>query len=169
MTCVTGGGLLLQWPIGWLSDRFDRRRVLLAAALAGIAVAVLARFKGDDQAALDAIGLLLGGAAFAIYPLAIAHANDMIDPAQVVAVSGGLLMSWAAGSVVGPAAATAAMDLLGPFGLFDYLAAVSLLLGGFALWRMARRAAPPAAEQGRFVPMPQTSPASAELNPRAAE
>jgi len=161
------GSLLLQWPLGWLSDRIDRRIVIAIASgavtLASLAIAVL----GDvGPGLLVALFALWGGFGLSIYAICIAHANDFVDRSEVVRLSSGLLLAWAAGSVIGPTMATLLMDALGPAMLFFYAAAVSAALTGFVLWRMTKRAARPASEREPFVNLPATSPALAELDPR---
>lgn len=168
MTALMIGGLVLQWPIGYLSDRFDRRRVLLAAAAMTAALAAALALAGDlGPGPRLALVALFGGATFAIYPLAVAHANDFADRSQVVAVSSGLLLSWAIGAVVGPSLASLADGWIGPPGLFAYAATVAALLVAFTLWRMGRRAPVAAELQGKFVPLSQTAPVGRALNPRA--
>ena len=160
------GALALQYPIGRLSDRFDRRRVMLGSAFVTsvLALTVIAVGGGPFWLLLG-LAALYGGVSFTIYPVGVAHAADHVQPQHVVAVSGGLLMAWAAGSVVGPMLVTTAMRYGGPGGLFAVIAVQTALLGLFILWRMLQREPPET--QARFVAPPQTSPAAAELDPRA--
>ena len=153
MTAMMLGGLALQWPIGWLSDRFDRRRVLfvIAAGTLGLS-ALLALAGGAPIGVLIALSALFGGLSFAIYPLAVAHANDYVDRTQAVTVSSGLLLSWALGSVAGPPIASALMGFLGPVGLFTHATGFAAVLVGFAFWRMTRRAELPLHRQDALNP-----------------
>ncbi|WP_439814809.1 MFS transporter [Zavarzinia sp. CC-PAN008] len=170
MTALTLGGLVLQWPIGWLSDHFDRRRVLLGITIATALVALLvAAIPTGNVVVLAVLAVAYGGIAFAIYPVAIAHAIDFAENRQVVEVSSGLLLSWAAGSVAGPAIASFAMERVGTAGLYGYAALTTALFAAFIIWRMTRRAPLPNDLQGRFVPMPQTTPTSGALNPRGSD
>lgn len=171
MAVMQGGSLLLQWPLGWLSDRIDRRWVIAGTALGVAAVSVLLAATAAQAPlwALYGMFALWGGFALSVYGICMAHANDMVDRSQVVALSSNLLLAWAAGSVIGPILAAAAMDALGHAWLFLYCAAVSAGLAGFALWRMTRRAAAPVEERAGFVNIPATSPAVAELAEGAAE
>lgn len=168
MTMLFMGGLVLQWPIGWLSDHFDRRVILLASLIATSATSIAMAIFGTSPQTLYILGFIYGGAAFVIYPLAVGHANDLIPPDKVVAVSAGLLMAWAIGSVGGPPIASLVMGLMGPSGLFVYVAVVTSLLALFAIYRMQVRASIPNELQGKFVPLPTTSVA-AKLNPRSAQ
>nr|WP_280842822.1 MFS transporter [Pararoseomonas baculiformis] len=169
MSAVIFGGVLLQWPLGRLSDAFDRRRViagtLAALAASAMVVPLLAR---EGQGALLASAALFGGFAFALYPLCVAHTNDHLGRQERVAASGGLVLAYSAGATAGPLAGSTAMSVLGAPGLFAYAAIIAGLVLGFALWRMLARAPVPAERQGTFQPVPGTTPLAAPLNPRGA-
>jgi MFS family permease len=160
-------GFALQFVFGRLSDRFDRRTVFLGQllAVAGIsfAIAVLA---GQSMAAMMSLLALYGGVAYAIYPISLAHANDFMESNERVAASGGLLMIYGLGSVMGPVAASQTMRLLGAAGLFAFISAVAVSLALFASYRMMRRAPKPLGEQLAFVAVPQTTPTALGLDPR---
>ena len=98
-----------------------------------------------------AVGVF-GGLAFPLYSVCIAYTNDRLDPSQMTAASGGLVLVGGIGAVVGPFAVAAVMDLLGNDAFFWALGAVHLLAGVFALYRMTRRPATPLAEQGVTAP-----------------
>jgi MFS family permease len=165
------GGLVLQWPIGRLSDRLDRRTVLLFV-LIGTMLVCLAQYAlsllAVKPAALYALSALYGGFVATIYPIAVSHAFDYVEKDRMVAASSGLLLAWAIGSTTGPLVASVMMAHLGPWSLFLYLAAIAALLGGFARYRMSMRAALPAAEQATFVPRAETSVVRGALDPRTA-
>lgn len=167
MTLLFVGGLTLQWPIGWASDHFDRRTVLLVAMLATMAAAIAMALVGRSAEALYVLGFIFGGAAFVIYPLAVGHANDYIEPDQVVGVSAGLLMCWAIGAVVGPPVGSQVMGFVGPYGLYVFVAAIYAVAAAFTLYRMQVRPSLPVNRQGPFVPVP-TTPAAEPLNPRSS-
>ena len=160
-------GLLMQWPVGWISDRFDRRTVLTGVFF-GVALASLAIVPAAETShvALFAFVALYGGLSFTVYSISISHANDFIAPGDLVKASGGYLLIYGTGAVVGPFTASALMAWIGPAGLFVYAAAINLLLGAFALYRMTRRDARPKAEQGAFVALPATSAVVKGLDPR---
>ena len=151
------GGLAFQWPIGRLSDKLDRRRVLtavtFAAALAALAAGLAAR---AEPLALYAMMFLLGGMSLPMYSLCIAHTNDYLTPKQMVSASGALIMVGGAGAIFGPIAVSLLMRQMGPDGFFACVAAVHAAIGVFALYRMTRRAPLPLAEQGASVPVTST-------------
>lgn len=159
------GGLVMQWPLGKLSDRFDRRSVLTASIFAAAALGAVLAFVPDlGFWPFVLLAGAYGGVAVTLYSIAVAHANDHIDNADLVAASAGLLLAYSLGAVIGPIAATNAMGLVGPPGFYGFGMVVALLVGLFALWRMTRRPAPE--DQGRFIAMPRTSPVVADLYPR---
>ncbi len=161
-TAVTSG-LLFQYPIGRLSDRFDRRYVIVALALLTAVVSLgMAALAGHDKRALIALVCLYGGFSFTIYPLGVSHANDFLEPQDTVKASGGLLLSWGIGASAGPLLAASLMGRLGPPGLFVFVAAVALLLALFALWRMTRRPSVPAAEKSAFAHPTGMTPVGAQ-------
>ena len=168
MSALIFGGVLLQWPLGRLSDAFDRRRVIVAtlAVLTAAAIAV-PLVAGFGKAALFGSAALFGGFAFAIYPLCVAHTNDHLVREKRIAASGGLVLAYSAGATVGPLAASGAMSAAGPTGLFAFIALIGAASLGFGLWRMRVRG--PAVNQQVFQAVPGTTPTLAPLNPLAAE
>ncbi len=163
------GGMAFQWPIGRLSDKLDRRRVLtavtFAASLAALAAAMAAR---GEAIALYAMMFLLGGMSFPMYSLCIAHTNDYLTPKQMVSASGSLMMVGGAGAIFGPIIVSLLMRKMGSDGFFVCVAAVHFTIGLFALYRMARRAPLPLAEQSASVPVASTVSAPTAKLPVAA-
>jgi MFS family permease len=152
------GGVLWQWPVGWISDRFGRRWVLAGATFLAAFWAVLA----VPVAAVSVPGLMLlvwlfGGAHFPMYSLGIAHTNDRLDPEQMVAASSGLVLIAGSTAAFGPFSAAAVMSFVGPGGFFWFLAAVHGVVGLFALYRTGQRAAPSLEEQIPTIPVSSTS------------
>lgn len=161
-------GLVLQWPLGKLSDVFDRRTILIVIAAASASVAaVVASLGGGELWLLVLLAALYGGASFTLYPLSVAHANDYIDAADLVPASAGLLMAYGIGAVLGPLSASVVMMALGPVALFGYIALIGAGLALFGLYRTRVRAPVPNEEQIPFVALPRTSPVVGELDPRA--
>lgn len=158
-------GLLLQWPVGQLSDRVDRRRVLAAMALLTALVFVAIAVVGNRSFTLLLLLAVVGGGAVAtLYPLSVAHANDRLREESVVAITTGLLLANGAGAIAGPMLATVLMLGLGAPGLFYGAAVPCALLGGYAAFRILRHAP---VEQDRFEAVAQTTPAVLGLDPRA--
>lgn len=147
------GGLVFQYPIGWLSDRLDRRQLIVVVALACAASALVAAVVPLPFAGLAVVALLIGGFANPLYALLLAHTNDFLKVDDMAGASGGLLFINGVGAVAGPLVIGALMDGIGPEGFFLFIAGLCLLLGLYALWRMTRRTAPTLAEQGAYAPL----------------
>ena len=154
------GGLILQWPIGWLSDRFDRRKVIVAVAWIAAGAAFGAGAGGvDSYALLIGSTALLGGMSLPLYSLCGAHTNDHLTPRQIVAASATLVLIGGLGLTVGPLLAAVLMGLTGPAGLFWLLAVVHGCIGGYGLYRMVRRDPVPLDAQRTYDPVSlRTSP-----------
>lgn len=170
LTFAVLAGAITQWPIGWLSDRMGRRHLLIAAGLlAASAGAGLALASNSGAHGLILIlGALYGAAAFPIYSLSVAHANDLVDKTRAVEVSGGLLLVFSLGAICGPLLASWVMSKLGPGALFVHSAAVHTLIALVMLARLSLRPDLPKETKDAFVNVPRTTPVVFELDPRAA-
>lgn len=159
------GNLVIQWPLGWLSDRVDRRRVIAgaAAAVTLVSVAILAAGSTSLPLLVFLFGLW-GGLAESIYAVSSAHANDRTRAGDYVVVSSTVLVVWATGSTVGPLVATVALRLFGPAGIWYFFMLVAGGFAAFVYWRLRRREQPPATEQEHFHTVPAW-PQIPEWNP----
>ncbi|WP_306118097.1 MULTISPECIES: MFS transporter [unclassified Roseitalea] len=163
-------GALAQVPVGFASDRVDRRLVLIAVCVG--AVATSAWFI--TAAPRDIVPILIGAGFFGafihtMYPLLISHANDHAPEGDFLRTAGGLLLLFGIGSVAGPLIAGGMMSLAGPEGMFVTIAAAHVTVIAFAAWRIVRRPAP---EHGEYVRVPTArynTPQSLVLNPQAAD
>lgn len=133
-------GAIAQLPIGLLSDRFDRRAVMaVVSGLSAITGAFIYISAGNDAIHPYTLAALWGFFTFPIYGLAAAHANDFAKPDQFVEVSGGLLLVYAFGAIIGPIVASQLMTLINAASLYGFTAAVQLFLVVFIMWRATRR------------------------------
>merc|ERR1712023_90149 len=98
MSMVILGGVALQWPLGRLSDKLDRRKVIVFSFGGTFAAAIAMALLGTPGVILMTLGFLFGGLSFALYPLCVAHTNDHLQPEQRVAASGGLVMLYSLGA-----------------------------------------------------------------------
>ena len=156
-SCAIGGGVALQWPLGSLSDRFDRRRVLVVSFfIATLTCAALVVFA-ESRSLLFPLGALFGGLTFALYPLCVAHTNDHVGPEERVGTSGGLVLLYSLGAVAGPLVGSMVMAVAGPAGLFMAIGATALLTTFFGLWRLYASDAVPEDEQMAFRSVPRTT------------
>ena len=161
MACVSLGGLFLQWPIGYVSDKVDRLHALIGLGVGVLAVAA-ALVTVDRRTPFVLIGVLFaifGGFAESLYAVGVAHANDRADKTDYVALSSTLLFIWALGAAIGPTTGTYAIQLISPSAFFGYVVALTIAFTVFALWRLYRRKLDHVVEEREeFLAYPQTSP-----------
>jgi len=161
------GGVIMQFPLGKLSDVLGRRQVIVGTCIAGAAVAFFATLVPPQSGwRLYLLIALVGALAMPLYSLCVAHTNDYLNPRQMVAASGTVVLVSGLGAAVGAPLTAFAMDAMGPEGFYFTIGASLALVAVFALWRVTRRAAIPAEDQGDFVVMTPT-PISAAMNPDA--
>ena len=159
------GGAVAQWPVGFMSDRADRRWVITFVSVgAGIVAVFLPWAAQTSEGALIAVALVFGVFALPGFGLAVAHANDHAEPGQSVSVNGSLLMLYGVAAIAGPIIAPVVMRTLGQASLFYWVSGLYAVLVLFCLYRISQRAAPETQEP--YVPVPRTSPAVFELDPR---
>lgn len=167
MVTTIAGGVVLQWPIGRLSDSFDRRKVLVVVSILAAVAAIFASLMYDHSAVWLYISMfLIGGLCFPIYALSVACLNDSIHSSDALEASSGLLLVFGIGAFLGPLLAGSSMALTGPDGLFYYIALVLCLFILFDLVIIRYSPPVPEAERSTFIPMTRTSSAALELDPR---
>ena len=161
MACVSLGGLFLQWPIGYVSDKVDRLYALIGLGLGVLGVSAVL-MTVDRHTPFVLIGILFaifGGFAESLYAVGVAHANDRADKTDYVALSSTLLFVWAIGAAIGPTTGTYAIELISPSAFFGYVVALTVLFTSFAIWRLNRRKIERVGEEREeFLAYPQTSP-----------
>ena len=155
--------ILTQYPVGSLSDRFDRRIVMtiLTFVSAAIVAAILV-LPGQTAFSLIVLFGVFGALSFPIYSLALAHANDYLEADQMLGASAKLVLIYGAGAIVGPALAGSAMETAGTNGLLVYLAAVHAGLGVYAVLRMVLRPDTPDDTGDYIMVAPQTTSIAAQ-------
>ncbi len=164
MAVTIFGGAVFQWPVGYLSDRFERRAVLTGVCIAGAGAALATWVAvGISHGALLGCAFVYGGLVFSVYSLSVAHLNDRLAPGEVLEATQGLLLVYGVGATVGPIVAGLLMGGFGPGSLLLYFAAAYGLLGLFALRRAWVRPPVPAEDQRPFVPLARMSPVGLEL------
>jgi MFS family permease len=140
MLAAVLGGLAFQIPIGWLSDRFDRRLVLVGLALGFAGTAVALPLLPRSLSVVLPGAAILGGFMSTLYPVCVAHAHDCMPSDRVVAVSSQLILVSGIGSVIGPLLGTTVMARFGIYGLFHLMTAAAILLAVLAAaWSLSRR------------------------------
>lgn len=152
MSAVVVGGAVVQWPLGAVSDRMDRRHVIVAVTVLAIAAGLAISFVPvQGLGAFLGLGALFGAGALPLYALVVAHANDHAAPEDSVKISSGLLLVFGVGAVAGPVIASLVSGRFGNQTLFLYTAAIHTLLVLFTLWRITRSARTAADERVRFT------------------
>lgn len=158
------GALIMQYPIGWMSDRMDRRLLIMGIALLGGVGSVLGFMFGHNFQFLLAAAFLLGGMANPLYALLIAYTNDFLEHEDMAAASGGLIFINGLGAITGPLIIGWLMGQIGPAGFFLFLAGLMFSLAAYAAYRMTQRPATPVEETGSYSPItPSASPVAVEL------
>ncbi len=158
------GPLISLWPVGQISDRFDRREVLMVVAFLSFIVAAFTSQFQEPGWQLYAAFLVYGAISQPMYSLCIAHMNDYLSPPQMVAASGTMVLVGGVGAFLGLPTVGAAMDIFGPASFLWIPGCAYGVIGVFALWRMTQRASVPIEDQADHVIM-SANPINAVLNP----
>lgn len=161
------GGLLLQFPLGRLSDRLDRRWIILGLGVVGLVGSAVSIFGSPDGMLLYVCGFLCGGAAMPMYAISIAHANDNAE-GRFLQIASGMLMANALGAVLGPLAygASRAAGMRQGF-----LVTMGVAFVCCVAWTALRLRTHEVRREHfePFQPLPKTTPEVAVLDPRMAE
>jgi MFS family permease len=173
MSVFIAGGALIQWPLGRFSDRVDRRWIIATVCtvccVAGISLAILGGTALRTSIWLYIFIAIFGSAMLPLYSLSIAHANDRLPRSEFVEASAGLLLLSALASILGPLLGSLVISAGGARTLFLYTAVVHATMVIFTVTRILAREAPRDETREPFEPVPQGSPASLPLDPRAPE
>jgi MFS family permease len=158
------GTLIFQIPLGWISDRTDRRYVLIAASFL-VAVMGLAalHFDGATLLVIIAIYVVWGGASESLYSLSSAHANDRAGKGDLVALSSTMLFAWSLSGFVAPGVGTVLTAVYGTQSFIYVAIAVAVMFCAFVFWRVLKAPAVPADETGNFAPMTAQAPLAVDL------
>jgi len=155
------GAIVTQFPIGWLSDRMDRRLLIIIVAGIGAQGALVGALFGARFEILLVSAFIMGGSANPLYSLLIAHTNDFLDPDDMAGASGGLIFVNGLGAISGPLITGSAMDLAGPPGFFWFTLGLFTLIVVYGFYRMTQRATVAVQETGVYVPLTPASGAMA--------
>lgn len=145
------GGLLLQYPVGWISDRVDRRLLILGCSVIGVVASLAGVVLPPSLSILITVGFIVGGMINPLYSLLIAYTADYLEYDDMASASGGLLFINGMGAVAGPLAIGGLMTAIGPRGFWVFVGALLALLAAYAAYRMTRRTAPSSDETGAYV------------------
>lgn len=169
MACIMAGSLLLQGPVGYISDRIGRRGVMAALSVIAIVCCLLAPLVPKDSLWFYLVVVGLGGAAMPMYSVCIAYANDRLEPHQIIGASGSLVMVAGFGAMTGPILVAFFMDLLGPESYFAGIGAVFAVILVFTLIRIGARPGIALQDQSALVAGPLGTPIAEYLSPDSVE
>ncbi len=142
------GGAVLQWPVGKLSDRVDRRKLIAVMSLISGLLSLTVLFSSHlSLAYFLASAALFGAFSFTVYPIALAYINDSTPDDRLIYASAGMLTAFSIGAVFGPILAASAIEILGYGSLFWYVAVVYVLYSVLVVLRIRVKPAP---EKKRF-------------------
>ena len=166
------GGSLIQYPLGRLSDRMDRRRVLIGVCAGAIVVGLaIAAFHPRAALVVTILAIIFGAMIYPTYALTVAHANDFAGPDEFVKVASSLLVLYGFGCMIGPIGASVAMERIAPEGMFIFTALVQIVIIGYVAYRISQRPEPNRVlrEQFQAIAEPKTTtPETATLDPRSS-
>ncbi|MCB2114921.1 MAG: MFS transporter [Rhodobacteraceae bacterium] len=164
------GGMVFQYPIGWASDRFGRRQLVLwLSALGGVAMLAPATFDMGFTGLLI-VAVIMGGVSNPLYSLLVAYTNDFLDASSMASASAGLIFINGLGAIGGPIVTGWMMSTIGPSGYFVFMGALFVLLAAYTGWRMTRRRVRASDQSGGFAPLsPSASAIAVEAVMEAAQ
>ncbi|MBQ0751506.1 MAG: MFS transporter [Roseovarius sp.] len=156
--------VVAQYPLGWLSDRMDRRKLIAAVSLGTGIGAVIGMVLGDNFWFLLLAAFVVGGTSNPLYSLLIAYTNDFLAHEDMAAAAGGMVFINGLGAIAGPLMVGWMMGVMGPGGYFLYIAVLMFAMVAYAIYRMTQRKAPAVRETDRYMPVsPSSSPMAVEF------
>ena len=176
---ITIAGAIFQWPIGFLSDKFDRRIIIVLCTIIGAIFCVLSIFAsgntlqyinvvvdpGSDKLMFFIFVTVYAGASLSLFPLNIAHTNDFVPKEKFVAAGGGLNLVFGIGAMGGPIVCSIFMNEYGPNSFFIFLLIFHIIIAIFALYRITKRSTKDNPDS-TFTPLPKSiTPLGMELDP----
>ena len=176
---ITIAGALTQWPIGYLSDLYDRRNIIIIttitsaifcalifiASVDGLQLMYLATEWGTSKLMFFIFITIYAGASLSLYPLNLAHTNDFVPKEKFVAAGGGLQLIFGLGAIGGPIACSIFMNKFGPNSFFIFLLIFHVMIGLFGIYRITRRVTKDNPDS-TFTPLPKNiTPLGMELDP----
>ena len=157
------GAMVFQFPVGWLSDRMDRRILIVVTSAIGFIAAVIAIFGENIFIILLGSAFFIGGMSNPLYSLLIAYTNDFLEPDDMASASGGLLFLNGLGAISGPLFTGYLMTEIGPIGFFVILAALLGVLTVYGFYRMTQRGISDVDTSSYATVLPTTSAVAVEI------
>ncbi|WP_407492886.1 MFS transporter [Pseudooceanicola sp. MF1-13] len=156
------GATVAQYPIGWISDRMDRRRLIMITSIIG-GIGAIIGLAVSNQVGLLIAAFLVGGMSNPLYSLLISYANDFLQPEDMASASGGMIFLNGLGAISGPIVTGYIMTVMGPGGFWLFIGVLLFAMAAYALYRMTQRAAPSVEDSASYTPvMMSASPVAVE-------
>jgi MFS family permease len=154
MAMLIVGAVCMQFPIGRISDFFDRRKVIIVLSLIAVGIVAVAwSTMSLGSGALYAMIFLVGGSCLPLYALGVAYTNDDLRPGQMVAASSSLVLVFGLAASLGPIGIAASMNLLGPAGFYVGIAIIHGLIALFAIYRSTQKPPRDPKDQDEYLPL----------------
>ncbi|PRY94111.1 MFS transporter [Donghicola tyrosinivorans] len=153
------GALVLQYPIGWLSDRMDRRVLILALCVGGGTGGLVGLLFASNFTILLVAAVTIGGMLNPLYALLLAYTNDYLEFDDMAAASSGMIFINGFGAIAGPVVTGWVMNTAGPAGFFLIILVLFYALAAYAGYRMTQRSSPPAQDTMTYTPFSPTATA----------
>ena len=164
MGAMMAGGMILQWPLGKLSDMVDRRWVMSVACLVAVLCALLISRESEASIRLYVMIFMFGGCSLSLYSIVVALTNDHLRPSEIVPASGTIVLISGLTSITGPITAVFWLQIFGLQSFFVLLASCLLLLAGISLWRLLTIEALPSEYKGQVILQAATAPVGTILH-----
>ena len=157
------GGMILQYPIGWVSDRMDRRVLIFIVCSIGTFFSFAANFS-DNFIWLLIVAFIIGGVSNPLYSLYIAYTNDYLEHDDMASASGGLIFLTGIGAIFGPSIVGWLLDAYGAASYFWFIGTVMAIMGSYALYRMTQTSSTAVEDTSTYAPItPTSTPIAMEL------
>jgi MFS family permease len=164
MGAMMAGGMILQWPLGKLSDMIDRRWVMSVACLIAVLFALLISRESEASIRLYVLIFIFGGCSLSLYSIVVALTNDHLRPSEIVPASGTIVLISGLTSITGPITAVFWLQIFGLQSFFVLLASCLLVLAGISLWRLLTIEALPSEYKGQVILQAATAPVGTILH-----
>ena len=157
------GGMILQYPIGWVSDRMDRRVLIFIVCSIGTFFSFAANLS-DSFIWLLIVAFIIGGVSNPLYSLYIAYTNDYLEHDDMASASGGLIFLTGIGAIFGPSIVGWLLDAYGAASYFWFIGSVMAIMGSYALYRMTQTSSTAVEDTSAYAPItPTSTPVAMEL------
>ena len=157
------GGMILQYPIGWVSDRMDRRVLIFIVCSIGTFFSFAANLS-DNFIWLLIVAFIIGGVSNPLYSLYIAYTNDYLEHDDMASASGGLIFLTGIGAIFGPSIVGWLLDAYGAASYFWFIGSVMAIMGSYALYRMTQTSSTAVEDTSAYAPItPTSTPIAMEL------